>query len=53
MCGYVRIKAKSMEDAMESFDPDNQELPKGEYVDGSFELTSTDVESMEAMAKIC
>ncbi len=55
MCGYVDIDAPTMEEAMEIFnrDCDCIKLPKdGEYVDGSFETSADDVESMEAMANI-
>lgn len=55
MCGYVDIEAESMEEAMEIFnrDCDYIKLPTdGEYVDGSFELSSDDVEEMEVMSKI-
>lgn len=52
MCGYVDIEADTMEEAMETFkeDSDYIKLPNdGEYVDGSFRLSSDDVEEMEAM----
>ena len=55
MCGYVDIDAETMEEAMEKFneDSDHIKLPtNGEYVDGSFQLSSEDVEEMEAMAEI-
>ena len=55
MCGYVDIPAKTMKEAMEIFerDCDYIKLPTdGEYVDGSFELSADDVESMEAMAEL-
>lgn len=55
MCGYVDIDAETMKEAMEKFnnDSENIELPTdGEYVDGSFQLTSDNVEEMEAMAAI-
>lgn len=53
MCGYVEIEADTMEEAMEKFRNESEyiELPDGEYVDGSFQLTSEDVEGMEAMAE--
>ena len=53
MCGYVDIDADTMEEAMEKFNNESDyiKLPtNGEYVDGSFQLTSDDVEVMEAMA---
>ena len=52
MCGYVDIPAETMEEAMEYFE-DNSDYIKlptdGEYVDGSFQLSSYDVEEMKAM----
>ena len=55
MCGYVDIDAETMEEAMEKFNENSDyiKLPtNGEYVDGSFQLSSEDVEEMEAMAEI-
>lgn len=55
MCGFVDIDADTMEEAMKKFneEADYIKLPtNGEYVDGSFELSSQDVEEMEAMANI-
>ena len=55
MCGYVDIDAETMEEAMEKFNEnsDHIKLPtNGEYVDGSFQLSSEDVEEMEAMAEM-
>lgn len=52
LCGYVDIEADTMEEAMEKFneDPDSVGFPgAGEYVDGSFRLSSSDVREMEAM----
>ena len=54
MCGYVDIDADTMEEAMEKFNNESDyiKLPtNGEYVDGSFQLSSDDVEEMEAMAQ--
>lgn len=54
MCGYVDIDADTMEEAMEKFNNESDyiKLPtNGEYIDGSFQLTSDDVEEMEAMAQ--
>ena len=54
MCGYVDIEANTMEEAMKKFNEtsDGIDLPKNsEYVDGSFMLSSDDVEEMEAMSK--
>lgn len=56
MCGYVDIEAKTMEEAMEKFEDevDHVKLPEnGEYVAGSFQLSSDDVEEMEAMEAFC
>lgn len=55
MCGYVDIKADTMEEAMEIFDNEQDyiKLPdNGEYIDGSFRLSSNDVEEMEAMSEL-
>ncbi len=55
MCGFVEIDADTMEEAMEKFNKNSDyiKLPTdGEYVDGSFELSSDDAEEMEAMAGI-
>lgn len=55
MCGFVDIDAVSMEEAMKKFrkESDFIKFPKdGTYVDGSFQLSSDDVEEMEAMAEI-
>ena len=52
ICGFVDIDAHSLEKAMSKFkkERDHIQLPKdGIYVDGSFRLSSTDVEEMEAM----
>lgn len=54
MCGYVDIPADTMEEAMEKFNNESDyiKLPtNGEYVDGSFELSSDDADEMEAMAQ--
>ena len=48
-------KYLTMEEAMEKFNENSDyiKLPtNGEYVDGSFQLSSEDVEEMEAMAEI-
>lgn len=46
MCGFVEVEAESIEALLESGDLpdilDDMELPKGEYVDGSFWLSSDD-----------
>lgn len=52
VCGYVDIEAETMEEAMEKFNKDSETIPLPtdfEYVDGSFQLSSNDVEEMEAM----
>ena len=55
MCGYVDIpNVKTLEEAMEKFNSECEhiKLPEnGEYVDGSFELTTDDLEEMEAMVQ--
>lgn len=53
MCGFVDIDAPDMETAMEKFNRDCDHIPlptDGEYVDGSFELSSDDIGTMEIMA---
>ena len=55
LCGYVDINADTMEEAMKNFreKSDDIEIPAhGEYVDGSFHLSSDDVEEMEIMSDI-
>lgn len=55
MCGYVDIDEDSMEKCMKKFEEtsDYIKLPTdAEYVDGSFELSSSDVEEMEAMSHL-
>ena len=56
MCGYVDVPdTKTTEEAMEAFNEqcDYIKLPtNGEYVDGSFELSTQDVDAMEAMVSI-
>lgn len=53
VCGYVDIpEAKTVEEAMEIFNKkaDYIKLPtNAEYVDGSFQLSTDNVEEMEAM----
>ena len=54
MAGYVDVEADTLEDAMGKFNNESDyiKLPtNGEYVDGSFQLSSDDVEEMEAMAQ--
>lgn len=55
MSGYVDIDAPTMEEAMEKFldDMDHIPLPRdGEYIDGSFELSSKDPEILKTFADI-
>ena len=52
LCGYADIpEAKTVEEAMKIFkeNPDCIELPCGEYVDGSFHLSTEDVEEMNCL----
>lgn len=45
LCGFVKIRANNLTEAMEKFreTSDNIALPEnGEYVDGSFSLSSED-----------
>lgn len=53
MCGYVDIpEAKTTKEAMDLFKENSDYIPlpnDGEYVDGSFCLTTTDIEEMEIM----
>ena len=55
MCGFVDIDEDSMEKCMKKFEEtsDHIKLPTdAEYVDGSFELSSYDVEEIEEMSKL-
>lgn len=51
MCGYIDVEADSVEDAMQFVRdyPDECPLPKdgGDYIDGSFQLSTEDVEMMK------
>lgn len=51
MCGYIEVEADSIEEAMDMVrkNPDNYPLPYdgGDYVDGSFCLTTDDVDEMK------
>lgn len=51
IAGYVDIEANTLEDAMEKFkkESDYIKLPNGDYVDGSFRLSTEDVDEMEAI----
>ena len=54
MCGFVDIEADSLEEAMEKFNENERHirLPMGKYIDGSFRLSTEDVEEMEAIVGI-
>lgn len=56
MCGYIDVpETKTTEEAMVKFNenPDNFALPtEANYVDGSFELSTDDVEEMEAICSV-
>lgn len=49
--GYIEVEANSIEEAMKKVkeNPDNYPLPYdgGEYVDGSFRLSTDDVEEIK------
>ena len=49
--GFIEVEANSIEEAMEKVrnNPDNYSLPYdgGDYVDGSFRLSTDDVEEMK------
>ena len=49
MAGYVDVKANTLEEAMKKFNKESDyiKLPIGDYVDGSFRLTTEDVEEMD------
>ena len=51
MAGYVNVEADTLEDAMEKFNKESDyiKLPNGDYVDGSFRLSTEDVDEMEAI----
>lgn len=53
MCGYIEVEAESIEEAMNKVkeNPDNFPLPYdgGDYVDGSFTLSTEDVGEMKTM----
>ncbi len=48
MSGKVKIKAKSLEDAMDLLSSDRIKLPDGEYVEGSLKLSSRDSDELNA-----
>ena len=51
--GYIEVEANSIEEAMEKVreNPDNYPLPYdgGDYVDGSFRLSTDDADEMKAI----
>lgn len=51
MCGYVDVEANTLEEAMDKFNEESDyiKLPNGDYVDGSFRLSTDDVEEMEVI----
>lgn len=51
MAGYVDVEANTLEDAMEKFEKESDyiKLPNGDYVDGSFRLSTEDVDEMDAI----
>ena len=51
MEGYVDVEADTLEDTMEKFNKESDyiKLPNGDYVDGSFRLSTEDVDEMEAI----
>lgn len=56
MCGYVDIEADTMEEAMKIFNEKSDKISLPDYadmvyVDGSFRLSSDDVEEMKAMSE--
>jgi adenine specific DNA methylase Mod len=54
-CGYINVEADSIEEAMNKVreNPDDYPLPYdgGEYVDGSFGLSTDDVEEMKMICQ--
>ena len=53
MCGIVKIEASSLDEAIKNFNEeiDYIPLPKGEYVDASFNLTSEEEEFLKLYNK--
>ena len=54
MCGYIEVEADSIENAMSKVmeNPDNYSLPiQSEYVDGSFWVSTEDVEEMKIICR--
>ena len=55
MCGFVDVETDTIEEAIDKFDEESDHIPlpsDGEYVDGSFELTTYDPDEMEAMCDL-
>ena len=55
MCGYVDVPENDIVSAMTYFENNSDyiKLPtEGEYVDGSFELSTDDPDEMEAMCNL-
>lgn len=51
--GFVEVEGETMKEAMENFNKNIDFIPlpyDAEYVDGSFQLSSNDVEEMESLA---
>lgn len=46
MSGFVTVKSDKLEDAMDAVKLDNDDipLPEGSYVDGSFDLSTPEIE---------
>jgi hypothetical protein len=56
MCGYVEVEADNLEQAMKKVkkDPEEFDFPDdAEYVDGSFVLSTDDVDEMAALCDFC
>ena len=55
VCGYVYVEADTIEEALEKFDEtcDDMPLPEGDYVDGSFQVTSRDDEYIKFLNPEC
>ena len=54
MCGYIEVEANNIEEAMNMVkeNPDDYNLPiERYYVDGSFCLSTDDVDEMKAICK--
>ena len=54
MAGYIDVPGNTLEEAMKNFNenPDRYKLPiDAYYVDGSYELSTQDVEEMEEIVR--